>query len=153
MDASFDREQACRVLSGEYAVDRLPPEVEREGEEGPLRAATEIALRSHGTIRPDQGREYAQIQNRAQRQAAINALNRILRPLEERNLRHWAEEHGLMLEAQEFAQEWREQGEQGETEHEIYFDDESQRWFKRNNLGASQFLSRHLPRGIPKGFS
>ena len=104
MDPSFDREQARRLLSGEYAVDRLPPEVEREGEEDALRPATEVSARSHATIRPDQGREYAQIADRSQRQGPINALNRILRPLEEQNLRRWAEANGWMLDSDQFTQ-------------------------------------------------
>src|SRR5205085_9311348 len=104
---------------------------EPAGQEGRLEAATHVALRCHATLRPDQGPEYAQIANRARRQAAINALNRIIRPFEEQDLRRWADENGLMLDSDEFTEKWHEQGERGETEHDIYFDEETQRWLKR----------------------
>jgi hypothetical protein len=53
---------------------------------------------------------------------------------QETALRTWAQASGLILDSESFQRRWREQGCAGETEHEIYFDEASGRWFKRNNL-------------------
>lgn len=39
-----------------------------------------------------------------------------------------------MLDSEGFDRRWREQGERGEAEHRLYFDQSVQRWFKSNNL-------------------
>jgi len=39
-----------------------------------------------------------------------------------------------MLDAREFTRKWDDQGRKGETEHAIYFDESTARWFKLNNL-------------------
>jgi hypothetical protein len=57
-----------------------------------------------------------------------------LRPDEERALCAWSEQAGLMLDSSGFDRHWREQGEKGDAEHRLYFDQAAQRWFKSNNL-------------------
>ncbi|PWU08967.1 MAG: hypothetical protein C5B50_28635 [Verrucomicrobia bacterium] len=57
-----------------------------------------------------------------------------LQSRQERALREWAQASGLILEAETFGRHWEAQGRSGETEHDIYYDPSSGRWFKRNNL-------------------
>jgi len=49
-------------------------------------------------------------------------------------LRAWAEVEGLMLEDGDFERRWMDGGQREGTEHQVYFDPPTQRWFKRNNL-------------------
>ena len=61
-------------------------------------------------------------------------------------MRAWADENHLLLDGHEFQRRWREQGECGGHENDVYFDEASQRWFKRNNLSMHgswlEFLQR-----------
>ena len=38
------------------------------------------------------------------------------------------------LDEAEFTGKWEDQGRKGESEHELYLDEPTQRWFKRNNF-------------------
>jgi hypothetical protein len=117
-----------------YLPERLPSGAQQTIEGTVIEAAEGVARRCHEAVRPDQAREFAAEPRTADRRAGYFAVNRIVRPLEERALRAWAQANGLMRDFDEFARKWEEQGRRGETEHEIYFDPGTQRWFKRNNL-------------------
>lgn len=117
-----------------YLPERIPPAAIRACQEALVQAAEAIARRCHEAVRPDQAREYTNATSVRERNEGRNRLNNLIRPQEERALRHWATENGLMLDSEAFDRQWREQGERGEAEHRLYFDQTTQRWFKSNNL-------------------
>src|SRR5665213_946388 len=120
--------------NGKYIPERLPAPAEQAIGGTCVAAAEGIARRCHEAIRPDQAREYAAEKRTADRRAGYFAVNRVVRPLEETTLREWARKNGLMLDGRDFTCRWNEQGRKGETEHAIYFDQTTGRWFKLNNL-------------------
>lgn len=123
-----------KIKEGAYVPERLPPGA-GASEYGSLIAPAEaISRRSHGAVRPDQAREYSNAGTVGQRRAGRITVNKLVRPLEEAALREWAKKNKLILDNREFNRRWKEQGERGETEHEVYLDVESGRWWKRNNL-------------------
>jgi len=117
-----------------YLPERIPPAAARAGRDVLVQAAEAIARRSHEAVRPDQAGEYTNAATVRERNAGRNKINNLVRPEEERALRAWAEQAGLMLDSAGFDRHWREQGEKGEAEHRLYFDQAAQRWFKSNNL-------------------
>jgi len=117
-----------------YLPERIPPEAARASQGLLVRAAEAIACRCHEAIRPDQAGEYTNAQAVRERNEGRNKVNNLVRPLEEEALRRWVEENGLMQDSQEFDRRWKEQGEKGEAEHRLYFEQTTQRWFKSNNL-------------------
>jgi hypothetical protein len=117
-----------------YLPERIPSAATRASQDVLVQTAETIARASHEAIQPDQAREYTNAATVRDRNEGRNRVNNLVRPQEERVLRAWAVESGLMLDSGEFDRRWRAQGERGETEHRIYFDEVSQRWFKSNNL-------------------
>lgn len=121
----------------DYTPDRLPSGA-KQGYEGSggkkLKRATEIAYRSHQAIPKNQAEEFAHHPDRKQRRIGKNNISKLVKPIEEKYLREWAQKHNLILDNNEFTKKWMQQGRMGETENEIYFDVPTQRWFKRNNL-------------------
>lgn len=136
-EGTLDKEDLRSYNKGHYVADRIPSEAERSYE-GPggevLRQATEVCLRSHRSVRPDQAREYAHFADYTRRTAGRNAIGKIVRPLEETALRAWAAEHGHMLDDAEFEARWLAGGSRGGEENQVYFDETKQRWYKRNTL-------------------
>ncbi len=62
-------------------------------------------------------------------------------------LRIWAEEQGHVFDESLFFQRWEEQGKRGGAEHQVYYDPESGRWFKRLYHGVnSSTLGDYLVR-------
>jgi hypothetical protein len=131
---TIDSDVIFKIRNGFYVPERLPPETPRQAEEALSQAAESIAQRCHESIRTNQTREFTSAQRSADRRAGYFAVNRIIRPLEESALRVWAKQNNLLLDTNEFTRRWHEQGEKGETEHQIYYDPAQQRWYKRNNL-------------------
>lgn len=120
-----------------YTPDRIPFRTERaySGRGGKkLKVATAVAYRSHQAIPEDQGIEFSNILDPAEKRKQKNIIANIVRPIERKYLTHWAEQVGLMMDNDLFEKTWREQGEMGGAESNVYFDEESQRWFKRNNV-------------------
>jgi hypothetical protein len=121
-----------------YTPDRIPYGSERaySGRGGKkLKVATTIAYRSHGAIRNDSLPEFASEQEYSKRVAGRNLISQKIKPIEQKYLRQWANEVGLMMDNDAFDREWNRQGNKGEAENNVYFDEKQQRWFKRNNLG------------------
>jgi len=54
-----------------------------------------------------------------------------------RTLRAWAEDKGQVIDEAEFFQRWQVQGKRGGAEHQVYYDEESRRWFKRLYHGVN----------------
>jgi hypothetical protein len=120
-----------------YTPDRIPSGAEQgySGRGGKkLKVATAVAYRSHESIRDDSIPEFAAEKDYKKKVAARNLMSKRVKPVEEKWLHHWAEQVGLMMDNKEFDRKWKQQGEKGEAENNVYFDEESQRWFKRNNL-------------------
>lgn len=62
-------------------------------------------------------------------------------------LRNWAEEHGHVFDANGFLQHWSAQGPRGGAEHQVYYDPQAGRWFKRLYHGVnSSTLGDYLVR-------
>lgn len=119
-----------------YSFDRIPREAQPiYGEPGNeiLRDATSIAERSHGSVRSHQ-KEFAEMSSPIERRKARLALAKIVKPIEAKQLLEWAKRTGVLLDNNEFDRRWKEDGQRGETENELYFDEASHRWFKRNNM-------------------
>lgn len=124
-------------IAREYTPDRIPFKLDRAyvGRGGKkLKVATSIAFRCHEAVRNHSLAEYAHEKEYSKRTVGRNLVSSVVRPLEKKHLTEWAEKAGLLLDNDAFEKRWREQGEKGETEHRIFFDEESQRWFKKNNL-------------------
>ena len=117
-----------------YLPERIPPAAARASQGTLVQTAETIARRCHEAVRPDQAREYTNAPTVRERNEGRNKINNLVRPQEEQALRGWAEENGLILDSEEFNRHWREQGERGEAEHRLYFEQTTQRWFKCNNL-------------------
>lgn len=121
----------------QYTADRIPYRSERaySGRGGKkLKVATAVAYRSHQAIPKDQAKEFAHFKDPKQRRIGRNLISNAVRPIEEKYLRQWAKAQNLMLDNADFEKKWQEQGQMGEAENNAYFDEASQRWFKRNNL-------------------
>jgi hypothetical protein len=121
----------------QYTPDRIPSGAEQgyTGRGGKkLKAATTVAYRSHESIRDDSIPEFTAEKEYKKKVAGRNVMAKRVKPVEEKWLTHWAEKVGLMMDNNEFDSKWNEQGRKGEAENNVYFDEESQRWFKRNNL-------------------
>ena len=120
-----------------YSPDRIPSGAERAytGRGGKkLKVATAVAYRSHEAIRDDSLSEYTSEKEYSKKAANRNLMSQRVKPVEEKSLRKWAEQVGLLMDNNEFERKWREQGEKAGAENSVYFDEESQRWFKRNTL-------------------
>lgn len=120
-----------------YTPDRIPSNTQRaySGRGGKkLKVATDVAYRSHEAIRDDSIPEFTQEKEYSKKVAGRNLMSKRIKPVEAKWLKHWAEKVGLMMDNDEFDRKWKSQGEKGEAENNVYFDEESQRWFKRNNL-------------------
>src|SRR5258708_1911466 len=117
-----------------YFPERIPPAATRASQDSLVQAAEAVARRCHEAVRPDQAGEFTNAATVRERNAGRNRVNNLVRPQEERALRRWAEENRLMLDSAGFDRQWREQGERGEAEHRLYFDQTTQPWFKSNNL-------------------
>lgn len=123
-----------KIAHGTYVPERLPPGADRAIEGSFIATGENICRRCHEAVLAHQAPEYANLSKIAQRRAGRFKVNRIVRPAEEFALREWVKRSGLWLDNSKFTHRWELQGYLGETEHEIYFDETSQRWFKRNNL-------------------
>lgn len=120
-----------------YTPDRIPFGTERSytGRGGKkLKIATTVAYRSHRAIPSDKVPEFSHISDPKRKRELRNTASNIIRPVEEKYLRQWAEQVGLMMDNSLFDEQWKSQGELGGAESNVYFDEESQRWFKRNNV-------------------
>lgn len=121
----------------QYTPDRIPSGAEqgyfgRGGKK--LKAATTVAYRSHESIRDNSIPEFTAEKEYKKKVAGRNVMAKRVKPVEEKWLTYWAEKVGLMMDNSEFDRRWLHQGKKGEAENNVYFDEDSQRWFKRNNL-------------------
>jgi len=130
MDAKLEKNDELR----RYLPERVPPAAARASQDILIQTAEAIARRCHEAIRPDQAGEYTDALTVRERNEGRNKINNLVRPREEIALCSWVDQAGLMLDSEAFDRHWREQGEKGEAEHRLYFDQATQRWFKCNNL-------------------
>jgi hypothetical protein len=61
-------------------------------------------------------------------------------------LERWAGENGLLLDAADFDRHWIVQGRRGESEHEVYYEEATGRWWKRNTLNFHSNILEYLYR-------
>jgi len=126
-----------------YTFDRIPYSAQSiyGSSEGRLiREATTIAEGSHGSVSDDQ-EEFTEIPQLARRKAAKFKLFNAIKNKEERALYIWAKQKKLLISNEEFIRQWERDGKKGEAEHEVYYDEPTHRWFKRNTLNFhSTFL-------------
>jgi hypothetical protein len=130
-----------RINKGIYHADSLPTYLQQEGDstarsgdENDLAAATQVARGSHEAASQAGAREFADESDRAKRQAGLFKVANQVRPEEEKALASWARDNGKLIDAENFEREWKASGGQGGQEHQVYFDPESQRWVKANDL-------------------
>lgn len=119
-----------------YLPDRIPQDAHTvySGQEGELlKAATDIAEGSHRSI-PSNSPEFTEIEDPVKQKIEHRKLTNIIKPREEQALADWAEQNNLILDNKEFDRKWKASDRMGGAEHAGYFDEEAQRWFKRNNL-------------------
>jgi hypothetical protein len=100
--------------------ERIAQDLVRTSDGSNLQAALDVSQRSLSGLRPN-GKT-----SEASRKAAHAA--------EAKALEAWAKENGLFISEDEFNRRWEEQGKRGESEHQVYFDEETQTWWKRNTL-------------------
>jgi hypothetical protein len=137
LEFEYDRRQAdikLRLRSERYVPDTVGFAVEKAGHGSLINVAAEVSLGGILSVGAAQAWEFANASTDAERKAGYFAANKIIKPLEEAALRAWAEPERLMLDNAEFQGQWMEGGHREGTEHQVYFDPSTQRWFKRNNL-------------------
>jgi hypothetical protein len=135
--SEYDRRKAdiqLRLRSGRYVPDTVNREVERANEGTHVQKAAQICLRGILSAGAAQAWEFTNAATDADRKTGYFAANKILKPVEEAALREWVREEGLMLDDAQFERRWEDGGSREGTEHQVYFDTATQRWFKRNNL-------------------
>lgn len=133
IQAAHDDEIRRRLQAGAYTPDQVPGGAEKAGGKT-LQTVAGIARRSHLTAETAAAREFALEASEARRKAGYFAVNRTVKHLEEAALRDWAKHKGMLCDGMQFEQKWKLGGEQQGAEHDVYFDPETQRWFKRNHL-------------------
>ncbi len=110
-----------------YRPDRL----DFEPDNALLRQAIAIATAAH----QDTGLpEWSELGSRAERVEGRNKLSKPLKRREQAALLAWAQKDGHLLDSKAFTSAWKTGGKRGETENEVYFDEEAQGWWKRNDL-------------------
>jgi hypothetical protein len=130
-DPAFDREQAEKLERGEYAVDRLPQETERECLEGSLRAVANVVARSHRTVSAGDGTAAS---TETERLRAEKRLLARIKQAEELALTRWSKNNGLLFDAEAFDAAWEVDGRKHGAEQQVYFDCAAQRYIKRNTV-------------------
>lgn len=130
-DPAFDREQAEKLERGEYAVDRLPQETERECLKGSLRTVANVVARSHRTVSTGNG---ATASTEAERLRAEKRLLARIKQAEELSLTRWSKNNGLLFDGNAFDTAWEADGRKHGAEQQVYFDGSTQRYIKRNTV-------------------
>jgi hypothetical protein len=142
--AGFDRllSQALELRS-QYR-DALHPV---EAVVQPFRApADSPCQQGHGELRFEQAEAQYRAGAQGLRLSEIPQLPQQLRELSRlstvdragrKALRQWAEEAGLVMDETRFFQSWEAQGKRGGAEHQVYYDEQCGRWFKRLYHGVN----------------
>jgi Serine/Threonine/Tyrosine Kinase found in polyvalent proteins len=105
-------------------VERLSQAAERDGGKSAEIAAASVLRRNEPASRPVGGEK----QTPRERVAA----NRVIADREEAALSKHAEESGTLISNDDFEQRWRAGGSRSGAEHEVFPDQQNQRWVKRN---------------------
>jgi len=119
----------------------LPESISQEAFRGPdgrtLQDALAISEGSLRSVRPPEG-------TGAKEQQTFHAE---VNDAEKRDYLKWAQETGRFIPEDEFNRHWEEGGKRGESEHDVYYDAASMRWFKRNALNFDDgSISSYLER-------
>lgn len=110
----------------------------------------------HGELRFEQAEAHYRAGAQRLRLSEIPQLPQQLRELSRlsavdragrKALRLWAEESGSVIDEERFFQRWEAQGKRGGAEHQVYYDEQCGRWFKRlyhgvNNSTLGDYLVR-----------
>lgn len=108
-----------------------PDQLNFEPDNALLRQAIKVATDvHHGVDLP----EWSELESRAARVEGRNKIAKVLRRKEQVALLAWAHKDGHLLDAKAFTASWKSGGKRGETENEVYFDENAQGWWKRNDL-------------------
>ena len=99
-----------------------------------LKIATNLAYRVHQSIQKNQEAEFSDIPERGKRQDQRFRIGQLIKPKEEKYLRQWAEAQNILMDNDDFNSKWKSRGKVAGAENDAYFDEETQRWFKRNDL-------------------
>lgn len=83
-----------------------------------------------------QGLPLSQIPELPQKIRELSRLSPLDRTGRE-SLRKWAENYGHVWDESDFLSRWKTMGKQGGAEHQVYYDQDSGRWFKRLYLGVN----------------
>ncbi len=118
------------LIEDRYAPDRIPAGVTTVNDI--IQQCMAVCHDVHEAL-PEMS-EFAGHAKHADRQAGRNALSKAAKPLEVKALRAWAVRNRRMLDDHHFEQNWESDGSRGESENDVYFDEASQRWYKRNSL-------------------
>jgi len=138
----FQQHHAVHPVESALQYHRASAEI--PGEEGHGGADFEEAEAHYRT--GAQGLRLSEIPQLPQQLRELSRLTRVDRA--GRNaLRKWAEVRGLVLDEASFLHHWEAQGKRGGAEHQVYYDPESGRWFKRLYHGVnSSTLGDYLGR-------
>lgn len=128
---TLTKEAADAIRSGKEGFDVLGAPVDRPA----ILSADEINDPEAAQATARTLRQAARVAGGGSGAVSANQSGRLpsLREQEEA-LKEWAGAAGLMIEPTAFAAEWRKQGSQGGAENQVYFDEASQRYVKRNAL-------------------
>ncbi len=106
----------------------LPERISQEafgGSDGRnLRQALSIGERSLRSVRPPQ------VSDAESREA----FRKEVHAAEQKDYLAWSRANGLFIDPASFNQRWEADGRRGESEHQVYYDAETARWWKRNTL-------------------
>lgn len=142
--AGFERllSQALQLLSQHrYALHPVEAVVQH------FRAQADSSCQQgHGELRFEQAEAHYRAGAQGLRLSEIPQLPQQLRELSRLSavdragrkvLRLWAEESGSVIDEERFFQRWEAQGKRGGAEHQVYYDEQCGRWFKRLYHGVN----------------
>lgn len=132
----IDKATLRRIGLRQYVTERVPESVRTESDQPDLQAAEAVARRSREAVQAGNQplAEHAGIQDRQDQWDQQQHIEKQLKPVEEKSLKNWEKANDKWVDDKDFTAKWIAGGKKGETEHQVYYDKESNRWFKRNNL-------------------
>lgn len=127
---------APKLLPDELRATPGLPQDAGSNPSGAFQSAADLCGRVHQAV------SRAAIKDAPVGSAEKKALLEAIRTNEQKQLRKWAEDNGLMLDAAEFERNWKAQGKLGESEHDLYIDGDTV--LKRNVAGRGLAFATYL---------
>ncbi len=144
LNPDSDPEIMRRMERKLYVPERVHEETIEKFGQNRIGAAEKVARGSISGLR--QVREISR-SNWPEGEYSQLARNTFL-PVEREAIREWAKEQSLILDNSQFNKQWEAQGKRGGAEHDVYFNEEDARWYKRQRLTMNDSYADYFQRLI-----